>query len=228
MVADIAEDWKLIQRWAGATPVDGDPGQITADAIIAKAGLCRNAAPPVRDLTSAIVLEIVEHEGIVTEAYKDSAGVWTWGVGVTNDSGHRVYPRYKDKPQTVAKCLEIYLWLLREEYLPDVLRAFGDRPLAEHELGAALSFHWNTGAITRAEWVKQVCAGDDEKARVSIMNWRSPPEIISRRKAERDLFFNGTWTSDGKVPVYRVAKPGYQPRGAQLIDVRPELAELMT
>jgi N-acetylmuramoyl-L-alanine amidase len=34
----VSEKWKTIQRWAGATP-DGDPGDRTADAIIAKAGL---------------------------------------------------------------------------------------------------------------------------------------------------------------------------------------------
>lgn len=37
----MSDKWKLIQRWAGATP-DGDPGERTADAIIARAGI----APP--------------------------------------------------------------------------------------------------------------------------------------------------------------------------------------
>lgn len=34
----MSEKWKRIQRWAGARP-DGDPGELTADAIIAKAGI---------------------------------------------------------------------------------------------------------------------------------------------------------------------------------------------
>jgi hypothetical protein len=40
----IAEDWKRIQRWAGA-PVDGDPGPITAQAILTKAGLGGSEIP---------------------------------------------------------------------------------------------------------------------------------------------------------------------------------------
>lgn len=41
----MSEKWKAIQRWAGAVP-DGDPGERTADAIIARAGIAPAAAPP--------------------------------------------------------------------------------------------------------------------------------------------------------------------------------------
>ena len=33
------------------------------------------------------VLEIAEHEGIVLGPYRDSAGVWTYGVGHTAGAG---------------------------------------------------------------------------------------------------------------------------------------------
>ena len=33
-------------------------------------------------LTRRTLLELVYHEGIVLEAYKDSKGIWTWGIGV--------------------------------------------------------------------------------------------------------------------------------------------------
>jgi lysozyme len=78
-----------------------------------------------RELTPRIALELIAHEGIVTEAYKDSVGVWTWSVGITDASGHKVFPRYKDKPQPLEHCIGVYLWLLREKYLPPVLAAFG-------------------------------------------------------------------------------------------------------
>lgn len=223
-------DWQDIQHWAGVT-ADGIPGPATARAIKAKAGIGDTIVveAPVEahtDLTARAVLEIAEHEGVVLEAYKDSVGVWTWGVGVTSNSGHSV-SRYRDNPSTMTNAMAVYIWLLREKYLPAVLWAFKDRPLAEHELAAALSFHWNTGAIGRADWVKKVLAGDTEGARASFMNWRSPAEIIPRRRAERDLFFDGKWTSDGIVPVYGVAKPSYSPRGATLVDIRPALAEAL-
>lgn len=175
-------------------------------------------------ITPRILMEIVKHEGIVLEAYRDTVGVWTWGVGVTNASGHEVFPRYKDNPQTLEKALRVSAQLLRDRYLPPVLKAFKGLPLTENQLGAALSFHYNTGAIGRATWVKDVVAGNMGAARENIMNWSKPPEIKSRRRAERDLFFDGKWTGDGKAPVYKVSKPSYLPKGSTNTDIR-EAAE---
>ena len=171
-----------------------------------------------------VLAELVSHEGIVLEAYKDSKGIWTWGIGVTDNSGHRV-GRYKDKPQTLSKVLEIFEWLVRTKYLPAVERAF-TRPLTKEQLAAALSFHYNTGGINKASWVKSFNAGNDELARKQIMNWRSPPEIIPRRKAERDLFFDGEWSGDGIATLYtKVNKPSYSPKwsSATKVNIREEL-----
>jgi lysozyme len=171
-------------------------------------------APPLVShiaLTARVALEIIGHEAIVREAYKDSVGVWTWAIGVTNKSGHTVYPRYKDNPQTIEHCVEVYLWLLRAKYIPDVVRAFDGFLLTEAQFAAALSFHYNTGAILKAEWVRKVKAGDLAGARTAIMNYRRPPEIVGRREKERDLFFDGKWSQDGLVTVYPVRKPSYTP-----------------
>lgn len=47
------------------------------------------SAPPLRfKLTPRIVAAIAHEEGLVLEAYRDSVGVWTWALGVTNASGH--------------------------------------------------------------------------------------------------------------------------------------------
>ena len=115
-----------------------------------------------RPLTPRIVGEILHHEGLVREAYRDSAGVWTWSVGITSASGHRV-ERYRDNPQSIARCLEVFVWLLTARYLPAVLAAFGGFVPQEHELAAALSFHWNTGAIGRAAWLKRFLAGERDE-----------------------------------------------------------------
>lgn len=148
-------------------------------------------------LTVRSHMEVITHEAIVPEAYRDSKKIWTWGVGVTNASGHIVHPRYLRNPQTLERCLEVYEWLVRQKYLPEVRRAFGNYQLNEHQLAAALSFHWNTGGIARAQWVKSFLAGDIELAKTQFMNWRSPAEIVRRREAERDLFFDGKWTNRG-------------------------------
>ena len=163
------------------------------------------------ELTARIVKEVIAHEAIVREAYKDSIGVWTWSVGLTDATGHKVFPRYKDKPATLERCLEIYIWALDNKYVPAVREVFTGHDLLEHEFGAALSFHYNTGGLRRATWVKEWKAGNFAEALRTCMNWRKPPEIIPRRVKERDLFFDGKWTTDGTVTEYPVKKPSYRP-----------------
>lgn len=175
-------------------------------------------------LTKRVCLEIISHEAIVREMYLDSKGFETWGPGITSKSGHHVR-RYKDNPQTVARCLEVFIWLLREQYLPDVLRAFKGHILTEAQLAAALSFHWNTGAIREASWVIRFRQKDLGSARAAIMQWNKPSEIIERRTKERDLFFDGVWSNDGKAIFYDVRKPSYLPnwRSAKRINISADL-----
>jgi lysozyme len=218
----------------GRDGVDGRPGDRTFAAALAE--LKRSVAPPVPPplilpgggITVRTALELVGHEAIVREAYLDSEGIWTWGVGVTSRSGHRV-ERYKDDPQSVQRCLEVYIWLLQTRYLPDVDDAFDGSPLTEAQRAAALSFHYNTGAIARASWVASVKAGRTAEARAQIMEWRKPAAIIERREKERDLFFDGRWSSDGRATIYEVSKPSYSPRwgSAKRVDIRPEIAALL-
>lgn len=179
-------------------------------------------------LTPRIAALIAAKEGLVREAYKDSKGIWTWALGVTNASGHQVHPRYLDNPQPIERCLEVSLWLMAERYLPAVQRAFAGHDLTEAQLGAALSFHWNTGAILTASWVKLWKAGEIAKARRSFMSWNKPAEIVPRRQAECDLFFDGTWPSLA-CTVYPVRKPGYTPdwRRGERIDLLPIVAGMV-
>lgn len=175
-------------------------------------------------ITVKCMQEIIDHEAIICEAYKDSVGVWTWGVGVTTRSGHAV-ERYKDNPQPVSKVITIFEWLLREKYAPDVIAAFKGRDLTEAQFTAALSFHYNTGAIRKASWVKSWMAGNVAQARLEIMNYRKPTEIIPRRTKERDLFFDGKWSGTGKATIYQVRKPSYQPSwsSAKRVDITADL-----
>ena len=162
-------------------------------------------------ITAKVAQEIISHEAILLEAYKDSVGIWTWSVGITNSSGHIVDPKYIDKPQSLERCIEVFEWVLREKYLPAVDQVFQGFNLSEEQFAAALSFHYNTGSIGKATWVKQWKEGKTEEAYKSIMDWNKPPEIIPRREKERELFFNGVWSSNGKATVYPVRKPSYSP-----------------
>ena len=180
-----------------------------------------------RTLTPRILGEILQHEGLAREAYRDSVGVWTWSVGITDASGHKV-ARYRDNPQTIERCLEVFVWLLETRYLPAVLAAFGPFEPEEQQLAGALSFHYNTGAIGRASWLKRFLDGETEAASKAILDWRKPPEILPRRRRERDLFFDAKWSGDGRVAVYAVSKPGYRPVRPKRVGVDALLDGLLT
>lgn len=167
-------------------------------------------------ITVKTALEICHHEAVIRRAYKDSVGKWTWSVGLTDATGHGV-ERYIDNPQPMQHCLSIFIWAL-ESYAHTVRKAFTVE-LTEEEFAGALSFHWNTGHIHDAEWVKEFNEGNPIEARVSIMNWSSPPEIIPRREAERDLIFDGVWANTGKTTEYTRVTSSYSPDWSSAIRV---------
>lgn len=185
-------------------------------------GLPPDQAPPSRGLlTPRVLAELVHHEAIVREAYLDSVKVWTWSVGITDEAGIDVL-RYKDNPASLADCLAAFVSVVRNRYLPAVLAAFAGRELTEAQLGAALSFHYNTGAIGRATWVKN-------PTRAGLLAWNKPAVIIPRREKEAALFFDGRWSNDGKATVYPVRKPQYTPdfRRPERVDISAELEALL-
>ena len=140
---------------------------------------------------------LAAHEGIVSAPYLDSVKVWTYGIGHTAAAGPpdpRTMPR--GMPADLDKALRDVFDVFRRDlakYEADVRRVVGNRQVAQHEFDAAVSFHFNTGAIARATWVKHWLAGEKAAAARTIMDWKRPAEIIPRRTAERDLFTNGTY-----------------------------------
>jgi lysozyme len=138
------------------------------------------------------VMAIVSHEGIVLSTYRDSVGVATIGIGHTAAAGNPDPAKFNGE-LTLSEAFH----LLRADLLKYEagVRAAVKVPLKQHEFDALVSFHFNTGAIGRASFVKKLNAGDRAGALKGIMDWRKPPEIVPRRTAERDLF------RDGKYPA---------------------------
>lgn len=171
-----------------------------------------------------VALEVAAHEALVRQTYVDSVGVKTWCVGMTNATGHTV-ERYIGKPQTVQHCMNIYAWAL-ENYADGVRKAFKGVPISKAQFAAALSFHWNTGAIGRATWVSHFRKGDKAAARKAFMNWVTPKEITARRRKERDLFFDGSWSNDGTMTEFTRVTSRMTPdwSSAKRINVSKELA----
>jgi len=180
-------------------------------------------------LTLRVALELAEQEALVREWYKDSEGVGTWSIGITDASGHDV-DRYKDNPQPIERCLEVYVWLLRTKYIPDVLRAFTGRSLTESQFAAALSFHYNTGAINRTDWVVLWRQGKIAAARTFLeTHYLNGGDLTKRRDAEAALFFDGVWSQTGEITVWPVKKPSYTPDWShpQRVDISGDMAKAL-
>lgn len=175
------------------------------------------------DVDYDVAMEVLGHEAIIRQAYKDSVGKWTWSVGLTSATGHNV-ERYIDNPQPLQYCLDVYVWALRN-YAKSVLEAFEGYQLTRTQFAAALSFHWNTGAIKKASWVQKVKAGDMVGAKAAFMLYDKPASIVARRTQERDLFFDGKWSNDGTAIEYTKLTANHTPvwSSAKRINVEVEM-----
>lgn len=150
------------------------------------------------------------HEGIVPGPYRDSVGVWTYGIGHTAAAGD---PIPVEMPRGMPSDLRRELRSLIGVFVRDLARyeaavaAAIKVPVAQHEFDALVSFHYNTGAIGRASLVAALNAGDRERATSGFMAWVKPPEVTARRKAEQALFKMGTYPSK-PIPVWGVTSSG--------------------
>lgn len=180
------------------------------------------------------VLEVAEHEGMVLGPYRDSVGVWTYGVGHTAAAGG-LDPAKMDRSDTRGWNDE----RVRQELLGG-LHVFDDDldkyearvrgavkvPLAQHQFDALVSFDFNTGGIYRAKLTQALNRGDMDAAAEGFMGWLRPKEIIKRRTAEMMLFRTGDYTANGSLITVWDALPDGRIRRRGHMDSR-ELAALM-
>lgn len=149
------------------------------------------------------LLEIAEHEGIVPAPYRDSVGVWTFGVGHTRGAGNpdpAILPR--GMPRDVDAAIDDALDLFRHDIATYEARVNANIkvPLKQHEFDALVSFDFNTGGIHRAKLTAAINAGDPGASR-HFFGWLQPPEVRGRRTAERRLFETGDYAANGDAIV---------------------------
>ena len=168
-------------------------------------------------------MEIIGHEGIVLQPYKDSVGVWTIGIGHTAGAGSPD-PRTFKGGLTLNQAIELFRTDLAK-YEKRVNSAF-KVPLRQHEFDAAVSFDYNTGAIHKATWVKSFNAGKRDQAIREIMNWTKPPEIKGRRQKEQSLFATGLYTGAGFATVYPAVNGKVQWSQGKRVDLTKEYGRI--
>lgn len=170
--------------------------------------------------------QLIAEEGEVLTAYRDVAGVWTIGVGLTAASG--VVKPKAGLRITRAESRALLAQALQRSYEPAVDKAMP--AAAPHEFDGGVSFHFNTGAIARASWVKSLKAGDRGAVRSGLLLWnKSGGKVVAgltaRRGREADLILDGRYTVDGKgrstVSTDAVLKRGAQ--GASVTTLQRDL-----
>lgn len=156
------------------------------------------------------IAALMKHEGIVPGPYKDSVGVWTAYIGHTAAAGSPDPAKMaRGVPADLDAALRAAFDVFRKDlatYEAAVTRAL-KIPVTQSEFDALVSFHYNTGAIDRAQLVLHLNAGDRRAAADAFMGWSKPAEIIPRRKAEQDLFRNGRYPT-GAINVWGVDASG--------------------
>lgn len=137
---------------------------------------------------------IKRFEGCSAVAYKDSAGLWTIGVGHLIGNG-RVLPDEYAKPITQDRINELLISDMASTERGINLRF--TMPLEQYEYDAlvCIGFNIGVGALGNSSIYKQLVLGNKQKAAEHFMDWiyvkrKVVNGLVNRRKAEQALFLN--------------------------------------
>ncbi len=145
--------------------------------------------------------EIAGYEGCCTAPYKDSTGVWTFGIGHTHFDGDP-NPDLMERGRDMS--LEFCFNLFKEK-----IKKYEDRvnkavhvQITQSQFDALVSFDYNTGAVNKATLVAKLNAGAGvhDVAQAFLM-WNRPKEILRRRTNESRLFEYGIYSQDSECTI---------------------------
>lgn len=160
---------------------------------------------------------LIAEEGEVLRAYQDTAGIWTIGVGLTKASG--VIDPTPGMTITKEQSRDLLRRALERSYEPETEVAMSSvqgsavkRP-SQSEFDAGLSFHFNTGGIGRATWVKLWKAkASNAQILASLKSWSKSggkvlPALEKRREREAAMLLSGVYLavkpSPGRADLVR-------------------------
>lgn len=128
------------------------------------------------------VQRIEQREGKRNKAYKDTKGIWTIGVGHT---GPNVYDGLAWTDQQIEDALKADL-----KTAEDCINKYVKVPLKQNQFDALVSFVFNIGVthFITSTMLKDLNAGNYEKAAADFDMWHIPPEIKGRRDSEKAQF----------------------------------------
>ena len=125
---------------------------------------------------------LIAREGKRNDAYLDSVGVWTVGVGHT---GPEVHAGLHWTDEQVADALRADL-----DRFEDAINDSVTVGLEQCQFDALASFVFNVGngAFSSSTMLKKINLGQFELVPAQFDRWHIPPEITRRRNGEREQF----------------------------------------
>ncbi len=139
-------------------------------------------------------------EGRALRAYQDSVGVWTIGYGITNMDKGVGFVVKRGATVTADWAETSLLQSLRNNYMPTVRRVLDPAKCAAPQgaFDAALSFHFNTGAVARASWPRYLMAHANPQAEANLKAYnRAGGRVLAgltrRRAAEWQIASAGNY-----------------------------------
>ncbi len=139
---------------------------------------------------------IKKWEGCRLTAYPDpgtGGAPWTIGWGTTRINGQPVKPGQTITQVEADRLLEQQL----VSYAEDVTKALAGAPTTQEQFDALVSFHYNTGAISKATLTKLHRAGDYAGAAKEFGKWimaggKKLQGLVNRRADEAALYRAGS------------------------------------
>lgn len=148
-------------------------------------------------------LEILAHEAIVLNRYRDTKGIWTIGVGVTSASKASINPDLFSGTITAVEAYDLFREIL-PKYEDMVNKSLAGRKVKQHEYDALVSLSYNAGNIAKPLTMAKIASGDVAGA---IDLWRADRVLWSRRNKEVKLAKTGQYPSEF-VTVYTADNNG--------------------
>jgi lysozyme len=132
---------------------------------------------------------LIDREAAKKNAYLDSVGVPTIGVGHTGPEVHMGLV-WTDDQIKAAFAQDI-------DRFEQAVNGAVTVTLAQHQFDALVSFSFNVGvgAFQKSTLVKKINLGDFAGAAAQFDVWHIPPEITSRRNGEREQFKGTAFTA---------------------------------
>lgn len=138
------------------------------------------------DLSAVGRAVLIAREGRRLEAYRDSVGIWTIGVGHTAAAGP---PVPKAGLRIGAEEADAIFARDVARFVRTVAEAIPE-PLPRHAFDALVSLCFNIGpaAFLRSTVLRRLKVADRPGAAAAILLWNRPAAIVPRRQAEHDQF----------------------------------------